>query len=612
MHVVDPPSVEALTRAVARVVLEGFDRHYSIFREVSRAAKDLFERGDWDGMARLVTTRIDFYDLRVEECVERLRTELPTQALDERIWGDVKLAFVGLLTSHKQPELAETFFNSVSCRILERTYYKNQFIFVRPSISTEYMDSDPPSYRSYYPTRDGIKSVIRQVIRDFDLKTPFADLGRDLFNLLRMVRLVVPRPVVFGPNHQIQVLSSLFFRGSAAYVVGKVINGDLDYPFAVPILRDEAGLLYLDTLILEPDHLAILFSASRAYFLVEMDVPATYVEFLKGLMPSKPKWELYTILGLQKAGKNLFYRDFLHHLRHSSDSLTIAPGIKGLVMVVFTLPSYPYVFKVVRDRPEPPKEVDRAIVREKYRLVKHHDRAGRMADTLEYSDVAFPRHRFTPELLTELRALVPSLIEIEEDTVFIRHLYIERRMVPLNLYLEQASDAEVEGVVQEYGDTLKELAATNIFPGDLLFKNFGVTRLGRVVFYDYDEIDYLTGVVFRDLPKPRNEEDELAAEPWFAVGPKDVFPEELAPFLLGDPRVRSAFMKRHAELLDPRWWRDAQEQVRQGRAVLPLPYPRSIRFERLFGPGARRLSRLPRRPRLQSLLSDPLAGVGPD
>ena len=206
------------------------------------------------------------------------------------------------------------------------------------------------------------------------------------------------------------------------------------------------------------------------------------------------------MVGLQKAGKNLFFRDFLHHLKHSRDKFIIAPGIKGLVMTVFTLPSYPYVFKVIRDKIAASKDTDRAKVKAKYWLVKHHDRVGRMTDILEYSDVAFPRERFSDELLAELPAVAPSVLEFERDHVVVRHLYIERRMIPLNLYLEHADDEQREHAMREYGDAIRELAAVNIFAGDLLFKNFGVTRFGRVVFYDYDEIEYLTVCNFRKIP----------------------------------------------------------------------------------------------------------------
>ena len=302
-------------------------------------------------------------------------------------------------------------------------------------------------------------------------------------------------------NHQIQVLSSLFFRNRTAYVVGRIVNGYQAHPFVVPIKHDADGNLYADALLMDAEQLALLFSANRAYFLVDMEVPSAYVTFLRHIVPERTEAELYTMVGLQKQGKTLFFRDFLHHLKHSTDDFVLAPGIKGMVMTVFTLPSYPYVFKVIKDRIAPSKDTTRDKVKEKYVLVKHHDRVGRMADTLEYSDVAFPRARFSAELMAELEAVAPSTIEKDGDMIVVKHLYIERRMTPLNLFLERATPVQREHAMSDYGDALKQLAAVNIFAGDLLFKNFGVTRYGRIVFYDYDEIEYLTACTFRHIPR---------------------------------------------------------------------------------------------------------------
>jgi isocitrate dehydrogenase kinase/phosphatase len=320
------------------------------------------------------------------------------------------------------------------------------------------------------------------------------------------------------------------------------------------------------------------------------------VQFLRTLMPRKPRGELYSALGLAKQGKTLFYRDFLYHLRHSSDRFRIAPGIKGMVMLVFDLPSFPYVFKVIRDWYPPQKDTTREQVQRKYLLVKQHDRVGRMADTLEYSEVAFARERFDEALIEELRKLAPSQLEIGDrdgdghEEVVIKHLYIERRMIPLNIYLQEAFDAgaaeQVEHAVVEYGNAIKDLVAANIFPGDMLWKNFGVTRNGKVVFYDYDEIEYLTDCNFRQVPQARNEEEELSGEVWYSVGPHDVFPETFAPFLLGNPAVREVFIKHHADLLDPAFWQGHKERILAGHVHDVFPYEREKRFARRQRPAA--------------------------
>ena len=567
----------------ARTILDGFDKHYRLFRAASQQAKLYFEKSDWATAQVAARERIDFYDARVRECVEMLEDEYLTEELSNEVWREVKLHYIGLLIDHKQPELAEIFFNSVCCKILNRAYFHNDFIFVRPAVSTAYLENDEvaPTYRVYYPAKDGLQYTLKRIVTNFQLACPFADIDRDVALVEARLRLMFG-DVAIEPNHQFQVLASLFYRNKGAYIVGKCINGNREFPFVVPILHNRKGDLVLDTVLFEAQYITLLFSFTRAYFMVDMEVPSAYVEFLASLMPNKPASEIYTSIGLQKIGKALFYRDFLRHLKNSSDRIESAPGIRGLVMVVFALPSFPYVFKVIRDYFAPPKETTRALVQQKYLLVKHHDRVGRMADTLEYSDVAFPRARISDDLLAELKKVAPSIIEEEGDEVVIRHLYIERRMTPLNIWLMEAEkngdERKLEHGIIEYGNAIKELVGANIFPGDMLYKNFGVTRQDRVVFYDYDEIEYIVDCQFRTIPLPRNEEDEMAAEPWYPVAKNDVFPEQFAPFLLGNPTVRKYFMKHHADLLSAEFWQRRKQRILDGYVEDVFPYPQALRF----------------------------------
>ncbi|MFV9475369.1 bifunctional isocitrate dehydrogenase kinase/phosphatase [Advenella sp. RU8] len=585
-----PPPAE-----VAKKILAGFDRHYSLFRYVAQRAKALFESHDWHGIQRVSKERIEYYDIRVRECTYQVNHMLnKTQGMPQEkhgdltpqqisYWQSIKQEFVRLLTNHKQPECAETFFNSVTCRILHRDYFHNAFLFVRPAIATEYLDSENQSYRVYYPHIQGIEKSIIKMVADYGLAAPFKNLPYDARKVARMAVGILRKKLIssggkrIAPDCQIHVLNTLFFRNKGAYIVGRFINNNIVYPFGIPLLHTAANEIELDAFLSSTDDISTLFSFTRAYFLVDMEVPSAYVAFLSSLLPSKPKAELYTAIGLQKQGKTLFYRDFLYHLNNSHDQFDIAPGIKGMVMTVFTLPSYPYVFKLIRDRIN--KEgMTHEIVMKKYHMVKMHDRVGRMADTWEYSLVALPRKRCSPELLEELRNQVPKLIEETEDSIVIRHVYIERRMTPLNIFLSQANDEALDNAIKGYGDAIAELAAANIFAGDMLFKNFGVTRLGRIVFYDYDEIQPMREMNFRAIPTPPNEEAEMSGEPWYPIHANDVFPEEFERFLLGNPRVRAAFMKHHPYLLDYKWWQTRKDRVAAGKIEDIFPYPSSRRL----------------------------------
>ncbi len=586
-----------LPRKIASAILAGFDRHYALFRYNAQQAKAAYERANWQGIRKLARERITFYDLRVGEAVAALEKQFEQDQLQDAVWQPVKREFIHLLADHRQPELAETFFNSVSTKILHRSYFHNDFIFVRPGVATDYLDSEPPSYRVYYPTsvsndllqvpslKGTLTKTLKQIMIDVGFSSGFEDIDRDLDYAVQAAKQHFGADFVPSSDCQIQVLRSLFFRNKGAYLIGRLINDSEITAFAVPVLQNARGKLVLDALLLGSDQIESLFNFSRAYFMIDMEVPSAYVKFLKTLMPSKPQSELYTMLGLHKQGKTLFYRDLLHHLKHSQDQFSIAPGIKGLVMLVFTLPSFPYVFKVIKDKRR--KDTTREFIKGRYQLVKLHDRVGRMADTWEYSDVPLPRSRVSPELLAELQELAPSLLDQEGDSIVIKHLYIERRMIPLNIYLERATGTERDDSIKEYGDAIKQMVAANIFPGDMLYKNFGVTRSGRVVFYDYDEVQYITECNFRKIPEPRTPEDEMSSEPWYTVGPNDVFPEEFSTFLLGKPELKASFMKYHAELLDYQHWQAKQQQIRAGQFDDVFPYSESLRFQSLpFKSGA--------------------------
>lgn len=588
---------------IAKAMMDGFNRHYRLFRAESARAKHRFESRDWPAQQRAQRDRIEFYDLRVRECLQRLVKEFKADQQPMAVWEQVKLHYIGLLVNHHQPELAETFFNSVTTKILKRAYFQNDFIFVRPAVSTEYIENDEPralpTYRSYYPTHETMRDNVRRMIEDFDLRVPFDDLGRDAGLVLEAMRQRFDH-YKLRANFQIQALSGLFYRNKGAYVVGKIINGFQEVPFALPILHNENGRLVIDAALFGEDDLLMLFSFARAYFMVDMEVPSAYVQFLRSLMPRKPRAEFYNALGLAKQGKTLFYRDFLAHMRHSTDKFRIAPGIKGMVMLVFDLPSFPFVFKLIKDFYPAQKDTTREQIRGKYLLVKQHDRVGRMADTLEFSEVGFPRDRFTDELIAEIQKFAPSQLEISDrdgdgtTEVILKHCYIERRMIPLNIYLQEAFDTlqnpdvddtslrrareQITRAVVEYGNAIKDLVAANIFPGDMLWKNFGITRHGKVVFYDYDEIEYITDCNFRRVPPPRNEEDEMSGEVWYSVGPHDVFPETFGPFLLGNPLVREDFMKHHADLLDAAFWQAHKERIAAGHVYDVFPYERARRF----------------------------------
>lgn len=571
-----------LASAIALTILEGFEKHITLYQEITAGARQRFEAADWDAVHRASRERIYYYDLRVKETLEQLRNRFGTSLTDdENIWHRIKIHYIHQLLDHKQPELAETYYNSVFCHLFDSDYYSNENIFMRSSVSTENLYSDPPAYRCYYPGQHGLRSTFKSILTSFGFEKPFEDLNRDLRNIFNFLRKRLPLEARKQHlNFHISVLTPLFYRSKAAYIIGKATVGFETIPFIIPLLNNDKGEIFVDTVLLDESELSGVFSFSRAYFMVDHPVPSAIVDFLIDIIPRKSRADLYSAIGFHKQGKTVFYRDFLHHIKLSDDQLIIAPGIPGMVMMVFLLPSYPYVFKVIRDHFAPPKEVDRETVLEKYQLVKQHDRVGRMADTMEYSGVAFPLHRFSPELLEELKRSCANSIEIKGNRVIIKHLYIERYMKPLNIFIAEADKEQLENAIYGYGQAIRQMAGVNIFPGDMLHKNFGVTRSGRVVFYDYDEVCYLTECRIRRIPPTRNSMDDMSSQPWYSVEKNDVFPEEFQPYFLSTPEVSKVFMKYHADLMEPSFWKQMQKDVKDGLYQDIYPYRESKRFNR--------------------------------
>jgi isocitrate dehydrogenase kinase/phosphatase len=381
---------------------------------------------------------------------------------------------------------------------------------------------------------------------------------------------------------RVEVIESVFYRGEYAYLMGRIACTKSIVPLILCLKHTEKGV-FIDAVLMDESDVSLLFSFARSYFHVDVDRPFEIVHFIKSIIPRKPRSEIYSSIGFKKHGKTELYRHALRHLAGSTDKYQLASGQRGMVMVVFTMPSYPVVFKIIKDTFDYPKQTTRQAVIDCYKLVFKHDRAGRLIDAQEYQYLTLDRRRFDDELIDELLGVAARTVSVEGDLVVIKHCYAERRVHPLNVYLREADEQAARDAVVDYGQTIKDLAYTNIFPGDLMLKNFGVTRQRRLVFYDYDEVCLLTDCTFRRLPESDDYDDEIAAQPWFAVGKYDVFPEEFGYFLGLDAPLRSVFMDHHADLLTVEYWDDVQQQLRGGELFHVAPYGEQRRLRETNG-----------------------------
>ena len=565
---------------IAHTILQGFDAQYGRFLEITAGAQQRFEQADWHAVQQAMKSRIHLYDHHVGLVVEQLRCITGGEKADAEFLLRVKEHYTSLLPDYPRFEIAESFFNSVYCRLFDHRSLTPERLFIFSSQTEGRFRTIPrPLSKLFFPAQ-GWQSLQVAMLGDLPLRLPWQNLTRDAGYIVAHLNETFGSDALCNAN--LEVANELFYRNKAAWLVGKLALPGGKVPFLLPIHRTDDGQLVVDTCLTSSAEASIVFGFARSYFMVYAPLPAALVEWLRELLPGKTTAELYMAIGCQKHGKTESYREYLSYITSTEEQFIEAPGIRGMVMLVFTLPGFDRVFKVIKDKFAPQKEVSAERVRACYQLVKEHDRVGRMADTQEFENFVLDKSQISAPLLELLYEEVPEKLTDLGDRIAISHLYIERRMVPLNLWLERVDGQQLRDAVEEYGNAIRQLAAANIFPGDMLFKNFGVTRHGRVVFYDYDEICYMTEVNFRNIPPPRFPEDEMSAEPWYSVSPGDVFPEEFRHYLCADPRIRPLFDEMHGDLFRADFWRALQERIRNGHVEDVYAYRRRQRFSQRY------------------------------
>ncbi|MDX1383343.1 MAG: bifunctional isocitrate dehydrogenase kinase/phosphatase [Thermoanaerobaculia bacterium] len=567
----------------ADIIRHDFEGFHESFRAITRRAQERFEARDWAGIRRDTVRRLGLHPRCVADSLASLRGEFGG-AVDERsFWAEVKEAYSLAILGSDDLELAQTFFNSLTRLVFAHEGVDPYIDFLSQDFPLPYRGWEMASARMY-ATRRVTPVVMRKVLEDAGFRIAFRDLEGAAAAAARTVCEAAEQAFSDGEIEALDFLRPVFVRNKAAYLVGRARRGGRAVPLVLAILNGDEGL-ELDAVVHSESDLSIIFSFARWYFHADLPSPRQAIGFLHSVLPRKRVAELYISLGYNKHGKSEFFSDLTTYIRSSTESFVRAPGQRGLVMAVFTLPSYEFVFKVIRDTFPASKATTRHRIRERYRQVLLHDRVGRLVDFQEYEHIKFPRRRFSRDLLEELLEETSLTVTPEGEDLVLRHMYVGRRVTPLDLFLEEADEAATEAALIDWGNAVKELAAANIFAGDMLAKNFGVTRHGRVVFYDYDELCALTDCNFREFPQARTEEEELAAEPWYSVRDGDVFPEELSRFIGLDARQRETFLAHHADLFHVDFWRTLQERNRDGEIIDFFPYSESERQRVAIRPG---------------------------
>lgn len=546
------------------------------FAALTARARQRFEQRDWRGTQTDAADRLALYRRRTEDVVAELAAALGPNVRDRPTWTRTRSLYAGLAESRHDPELAETFFNSVSRRVLGSVGTDPDTEFLGFPASGPLERGGPDVFDSYSGT-GGTRDLIRQLLCACGWRVRYEDLEQDVALVSRAIDARLHELGWRGGPFAIDMLRAPFYRNKGAYLVGRIhVDGEL-VPLVLPLVHGPRGIA-VDAVLLTQDDASIVFGFSWSYFFVDAPHPRALVTFLGSIMPHKRVDELWTSIGYNKHGKTELWRSLMRHLERPDAKFAFAEGDEGLVMAVFTLPSFNIVFKVIKDTFVAPKNTTRRAVMDKYHLVFQHDRVGRLADAQEFEQLELRRRCFPAELLQYLQRVAGGTVEVEGERVLIRHCYTERRVTPLNLFLRQADEAAARDAIVDYGNAIKDLAGADIFTGDMLLKNFGVTRNGRVICYDYDELCLITECRFRRIPPPRTDEDEYAAEPWFHVGEHDVFPEEFRSFLVPSGALRETFLQAHGDLLDVDFWNAVQRRLSAGEIFDFFPYRHSRRL----------------------------------
>ena len=564
----------ALARDCARAIFDAFGDYNAEFRAVTRRARLRFEYCDWAAGRGDAMERIDLYDRYVASTTEMIRGRLGARATDRNLWVQIKARFEEEISDFIDLEFEKTFFSSITRRLFTT-------VGVDPEVEFVALDLDPlskvrpPQALNLYEYDGRPEEMVEEILEDHTFESPWEDFkGSVDFVVAELKRAWEPLGGL-ERLQRVEFMRPIFYQNTRAYLVGRALGAAQPQPLVIALKNTAEGVA-VDALLSSVRDTSILFGFTRSYFHADLETVHDAVMFLRSILPRKPLAELFTVLGRARQGKTETYRTFFRHLQNSGDRLVEAPGDRGMVMAVFTLPSFDVVFKVIRDRFAYPKTVVRRDVLDKYYLVFRHDRAGRLVDAQEFKMLRFPRTRFEPGLLEHLLESASESVLVEGDDIVVTHCYVERRMRPLNLYLAEASPLAARQAVLDYGQAIRDLAATNIFPGDLLLKNFGVTRNGRVIFYDYDELCLVTECNFRKLPRARSIEEEMQSEAWFFVDDDDVFPEQFISFLGLEPDQLEVFMEYHGDLLTPAFWREMKRRHEAGEVVEVLPYRPSL------------------------------------
>jgi isocitrate dehydrogenase kinase/phosphatase len=569
------------TAATAQLILAVFDDFYAELCEYPFRAKRAFESADPQASIRISKARLGLYSRYVAEHGPRIHRAFPALADNEVIWDALDRQFSAMIVDRYEADIAFSFVHSLRRNITHGMWRPVAYSFPPPS--PRRANSLASVFRRF-PVRQRIDAaLVADALRVPGFAVPFRDEAADSERIAAKVNRLMEGGVFDGELPlALDVVDAGFLRDLSAFVVGRWVLQDGSFvPFVVALLNSDTGI-YADALLHETSDLHNLFSSTLANFHVTTKLYYQTCVFLYSLMPRRPLGLHYSTIGFNHVGKVAILNEITEQLQRSGQKFRPSPGFAGTVAIGFTFDACAYHLKIIRDRPTRSYKwgVYPGVVAtiEKYRIVHEINRAGSMLDNVMYFNVQLHRDMFDPGLLACICNEAGGSVQVEGDSVFIRSLIVQLKIIPLPMYLETASDSEIRTAIVNLGHCIRNNAATNIFNKDLDSRNYGVGRYGKVLLFDYDAVEKLTDVKIRT--NQDREPGEETIPDWFFEDGAIFLPEELEVGMqFKNDTARRYFRRENADLMSVQYWQEVQQKLKRDEVLQLRVYPVSCELD---------------------------------
>ena len=567
---VDP---EASARILSDWIQQVFDDFYRDFCAIPAKAKAAFEAGAFQQSLQNSRDRLTLYGERMHALAHTLAEEYSGNTVAPELWDRLEQHYTASVAGRYEADLALAFLHSV-----RRAVFMDNWTPVDYAVDIKTQSSSDSDVMLSRAVDEIDAGLIQEMLAIPSFGIPFRDVVGDSERAADKVDRTLRKRGLADSITAVDVIRGGFFRNRGVYVVGRIrLHGGSVVPLILALLHDEAGI-YIDAVLADEPEAHNLFSTTRANFIVTNDHYHELAEFLYGIMPKRPLGLHYSSLGFNHFGKVAVMDELTAELTEDDAVLDTAVGFPGTVAIGFQAPGSVYNLKVIRDHPtDNYKWGDFAGVEsvlEKYRQVHDINRTGSMLDNAIYYNVTLPKSHFAMELLSEMLEDASNAVSLRGTTVFFQHLIVQRKMIPMPVFLEQAPREDCERAVISLGQCIKNNMAANIFNRDLDGRNYGVGSHIRVYLFDYDALETFTDVKIRSNQGRFDGEEDIPG--WFFEDGVVFLPEEIESGLrIVDRDLRRLFRSVHGDLLKVEYWQRIQDELRCGNVPQIQVYPES-------------------------------------